>query len=151
MRCSAILRSEKWQFRTDFSGQSIGQKSKKCSWTSRPLKMVPIGCPETSVRYYHSTLCNILEERRSHLHRGGSLKSHIESECVYFAVRTESLNVIQVNLILKIANGVSGIVALELSSLFCLTYVSLISTSYKHKISFCSALKGTVLQNSMSQ
>jgi hypothetical protein len=32
------------------------------------------GCPETSVQNYHCTLRNILEERRSHLHRGGSLK-----------------------------------------------------------------------------
>jgi len=34
--------------------------------TSRPLKMGPIGCPETSVRNYLSTLCNIPEERRTH-------------------------------------------------------------------------------------
>ena len=37
--------------------------------------MQPIGYPETSVQNYHSTLRNIPEERRSHLHRGGSLKS----------------------------------------------------------------------------
>jgi hypothetical protein len=30
-----------------------------------PLKMEPIGCSETSVQNYHSTLCNIPEERRS--------------------------------------------------------------------------------------
>jgi hypothetical protein len=40
-----------------------------------PLKMGPIGCSETLVHNHHSTLCNIPEERRSHLHRGGSLKS----------------------------------------------------------------------------
>jgi hypothetical protein len=34
-----------------------------------------IGFPETSVQNYHYTLRNIPEERRSHLHRGGSLKS----------------------------------------------------------------------------
>ena len=113
--------------------------------------MGPIGCPETLVRYYHSRLCNILEERISHLHRDGSLKSRIQTECVYFAVRTESLNIIQGNLVFKIANGVSGIVALELPSLLCLTYVSPVSTSYIHKISFCSPLNGTVLQNAMSQ
>jgi hypothetical protein len=113
--------------------------------------MGPKGCPETSVRYYHTTLRNILEERRSHLHRSGSLNSRIQTECVYFAVQTKSLNIIQVNLILKIANGVSGIVALEMPSLLCLTYVSLISTSYKHKISFCSMLNGTVFQNSMPE
>jgi hypothetical protein len=35
----------------------------------------PTGCPETSIQTYHSTLRNIPEERRSHLHHGGSLKS----------------------------------------------------------------------------
>jgi hypothetical protein len=35
------------------------------SWISWPLKMGPIGCPETSVRNYHSTLRIIPEERRS--------------------------------------------------------------------------------------
>jgi hypothetical protein len=30
-----------------------------------PLKMGPIRCPETSVKYYQSPLCNIPEERRS--------------------------------------------------------------------------------------
>ena len=45
------------------------------SWTSWPLKMGPIRRPETSVKDYHSTLRNIPEERRSHQHRGGSLKS----------------------------------------------------------------------------
>jgi hypothetical protein len=32
-------------------------------------------CAETSVTNYQSTLRNIPEERRPHLHRGGSLKS----------------------------------------------------------------------------
>ena len=36
-----------------------GQSS---SW---PLKVGPIGCPETSVRNYHSVLCNIPEQRVS--------------------------------------------------------------------------------------
>jgi hypothetical protein len=34
-----------------------------------PLKMGPIDCTETSVTNYYSTLCNIREERRPHLHR----------------------------------------------------------------------------------
>ena len=42
------------------------------SW---PLKMVPIGCPETSVRNYHYSLRNTPEECSSHLLRGGCLKS----------------------------------------------------------------------------
>jgi hypothetical protein len=46
--------------------------SSRTSWT---LKMTPIGCPETSVYNYHSKLRNIPEEWRSHVHRGGSLRS----------------------------------------------------------------------------
>jgi hypothetical protein len=48
---------------------SLKVKSK----TAWPLKMGQIGCPETSVTRYKSTLCAIPEERRSQLHRGGSL------------------------------------------------------------------------------
>jgi hypothetical protein len=36
--------------------------------------MGPIRCPETSVKEYYSTLRNTPEYRRSHQHRGGSLK-----------------------------------------------------------------------------
>jgi len=49
------------------------------SWIFWPLKMGPIGCPETSVRNYHDTLRCISEERKSHLLRGGSLKSRTEA------------------------------------------------------------------------
>jgi hypothetical protein len=44
--------------------------------------MGPIGCPETSIRNYQSTLRKIPKEGRSHLHRGGSLKSRIELQIV---------------------------------------------------------------------
>jgi hypothetical protein len=37
--------------------------------------MGPIGCPEASVKNYHSTMRNMAEERRSDLQRGESLKS----------------------------------------------------------------------------
>ena len=47
------------------------------SWTFWLSKMGQICCPETSVRNYHYAVRNIPEERRSHLHRGGSLKSRI--------------------------------------------------------------------------
>ena len=53
------------------------------SWTSWPLKMGPIGFPETSVQNYHSTLCNIPEARRSQLLSGGSMSSRVVS-CLYF-------------------------------------------------------------------
>lgn len=38
------------------------------------MKMEPIFCPETSETNYKSTLRNILVERGSHSHSGGSLK-----------------------------------------------------------------------------
>jgi hypothetical protein len=50
---------------TDVSGQLIGD-----------IFTGPIHCSETSVNNYHTTLRNIPEERRSHQHRGGSLKSN---------------------------------------------------------------------------
>lgn len=39
-------------------------------------KMGPKGCPEMSVTNYQSTLNNIPEEQRPHLHHSGSLKSN---------------------------------------------------------------------------
>jgi hypothetical protein len=44
--------------------------------------MVPIGCPETSVNNYHTTPRNTPEDRRSHQHRDGSLKSR-SGLCIY--------------------------------------------------------------------
>jgi hypothetical protein len=38
----------------------------------------PVGCPETSVQNYKSTLRSIPEECRSDLHHSGSLKSRTE-------------------------------------------------------------------------
>ena len=55
------------------------------------MKMGPIGCPETSVKYYHSTLRNIPEERISHQHRGGSLKSRVVGVFVACLQNTASL------------------------------------------------------------
>ena len=45
------------------------------SWAAWPSKMGPLGCPERSVRKYHSTQCKMPEEHRSRLHRVGSLMS----------------------------------------------------------------------------
>jgi len=39
--------------------------------------MGPIGCPETSVRNYHYSVCNSPEEHISHLQHGESLESLI--------------------------------------------------------------------------
>jgi len=39
------------------------------------LYVPSIGCPKTSVWYYHYLLCNNTEEHSFHLLRGGSLKS----------------------------------------------------------------------------
>jgi len=50
--------------------------------------MGPIGCPETSVRKYHYTLHNVPEEHRSHILRGGSLKSYKERLSKYEILST---------------------------------------------------------------
>jgi hypothetical protein len=51
---------------------SVSSSRIKTFWT---LKMRPICCPETSVKNYHWALCNAPEERRSHQHQEGSMKS----------------------------------------------------------------------------
>jgi len=47
--------------------QRIGSRVKK-PWISSPLKMGPMGCPETLLRNYNCTLHNIPEEHRSYHH-----------------------------------------------------------------------------------
>ena len=47
------------------------------------LENGPIGFPETSVRNYQSKQRNSPEEGRSHLHRGGNLKSGCSEFCVF--------------------------------------------------------------------
>jgi len=51
------------------------ESSSYSSWAAWPLRMGPIGLAGTSVTNCRSTLRNIPEERRSHWHRGESLKS----------------------------------------------------------------------------
>jgi hypothetical protein len=46
-------------------GFSSSRRKPHPFWTAWPLKMEPIGCPETSVNKYRSTPRNIPEERRS--------------------------------------------------------------------------------------
>jgi hypothetical protein len=53
------------------------QGSCNSSWTLCPLKMGALVCPETSLSNYQSTLRNMAEKRRPHLHRGGNLKSRV--------------------------------------------------------------------------
>jgi hypothetical protein len=65
--CSGFLRRVEWQSFTDVSEQRIGFIFKG--------QEVQEGCPETSVKYYHTTPRNTPEERRSHQHRFESLKS----------------------------------------------------------------------------
>jgi hypothetical protein len=56
---AALIGSSLPTFRDNLSVPSSRVKS------LRPLKMVPIGCPETSLQNYHTTLRNIPDERRS--------------------------------------------------------------------------------------
>jgi len=71
--CFGILHIVEWLFLTDVSGQSIGPIFR--GRRSRPLQTGPIGCLETPIRNYRYTARKIAKESRSHLHRGGTLKS----------------------------------------------------------------------------
>jgi len=51
--------------------------------------MGPIGSPETSVTHNQSTLCNITEEQRSHIHHSGSVKSQVGQVFLYFVSTTK--------------------------------------------------------------
>ena len=64
---------------TDISGQPVGpifEGHTVQSWTTGPLKVGPIGCPEVSVTNCQSAVCNVTEECGSDSHRDGSMKSH---------------------------------------------------------------------------
>ena len=54
------------------------------SWTFWPLKIAKIGCTETSLRNYHSTLRNVPTQCRSRLFLGWSLKSRIRYHSFQF-------------------------------------------------------------------
>jgi hypothetical protein len=69
LRSSEILRSVVW---LRIYVTVAGFVSFSDSW---PLKIGPIRCPETSLNNYHTMTRNIPEERRSHQHGVGSLKS----------------------------------------------------------------------------
>jgi len=77
LRSSGIWRNEVWKlptFRDNLLVRSSRVK-KSISWT---FSMGPIGCPETWVRNYHSTLRNMLEERRSEF----LISEHVQSSWV---------------------------------------------------------------------
>jgi hypothetical protein len=80
----SVLTSQKTQF------DSIRNTNR---WMLQLLKLGLTACPETSVENYHSTLRHIPEERRSHLHRGGSLKWR-ETLFVYCDNFTEHVNTV---------------------------------------------------------
>jgi hypothetical protein len=68
----------------------------KQTWAAWPLQMGPIGCLETSVTNYQSTLRNIPEEQKSHLHLGRSLILSIqENLCIFWHLYKFNLNTIK--------------------------------------------------------
>ena len=69
LRSSAMLHSVDRQLVTDVSTQPVGPIFK-----GQALNLGPTGCLEMSVSNYVSTLRNITEEHKCHLHRGGSFK-----------------------------------------------------------------------------
>jgi hypothetical protein len=62
---SGMLHDLDWLLVTNLSGQP---NVKQSSWTASPMKMGPIGCPETLVTIYKSTLCNIPAGRRHQIY-----------------------------------------------------------------------------------
>jgi hypothetical protein len=68
----------------------------------RPLKMGPLGCPEVSVRNYHSTLRTIRKQRRSHLHRG------VSPEITQFCTCLVVVSGVRVNIGVRGANTMGG-------------------------------------------
>ena len=80
LHSSEMLSGVDWQQVTDVSAQP-----RRKSWNERPLKMGSIGCPETSVVNYHSTLYNVVGGQGLHLHRCGSLKFHIRYISITYA------------------------------------------------------------------
>jgi hypothetical protein len=69
---AALIGSKLPTFRDDIGSIFKGQKQSKKTLI---LQDETDRLPETLVTYYQSTLRNMPEERRSHLHHGGSLKS----------------------------------------------------------------------------
>ena len=59
----------------------------------------PIRCPETSVNNYNTKPRNIPEERRSHQHRGGSLKSNRLFDFHEILYRSSSQNIVEQSLV----------------------------------------------------
>jgi len=72
---TTLRRISYWRFGTSY--RSYLQGSKETAW---PLKMGPIGCPETSVTNQLSTPHNMPEERKFHWNCDGSLQSSIKSD-----------------------------------------------------------------------
>jgi len=77
-------------FNSGFKGLKLS------SWMPWLLKMGPEVCPEMSVRNYHYKLRDIPEQRRSHIHRDGSVKPRIaviSSNLVrFFSVQANTLS-----------------------------------------------------------
>jgi hypothetical protein len=82
--CSLFLRSYSEQnslFFTDVSGgESLLVSFLRVKNSKK--KIARIGCPETSVKNYHSIVRKIPKYRRSLLHRGGRLKSCLTVPCL---------------------------------------------------------------------
>ena len=79
LRSFEIYEAQNCNFLLTFRHNLSWRASSSSSWTAWPLKLEPPGCPDTSLRNYHSTLRKIPKERRYPILRGGSLKSRDSS------------------------------------------------------------------------
>ena len=87
-----LLRGVYWYLFADISGQPIITNVKAV-----PLKVGLMGCFEMSVTNYQSTLRDNPEERRSHLHRPGSMKYNMKTVHVWEHSFSKKLDIMRRN------------------------------------------------------
>ena len=107
------------------------------SWS---LKMGLIGCPETLVRNSHSTVCNIPQERRSHMTilqckpRFGSARSSSEQSGSVLHKQIKDLTYLRT----KIKEKSSSYIWVNMALMLCRKIITLCSDSHaKHLNTFC--------------
>ena len=98
------------------------------SWTPSHLKIGPIVCSETSARSYHSRLCKVPEERRSHSRGGGSVRPRdVTAVC---CAATEPARAVRLSALVQFLWTAAVLIAVRNSCLFhCLACTHLLVQS----------------------
>jgi hypothetical protein len=124
-------------------------KKTKSSSASLPLRMGQICCPETSVNNYHTTLRNASEERRSHQHRGGSLKSRLLQTHVFSSLQLKD-NLCMVKCTEFVSDGLWCV--FQVWQQYCLSELVNRPTCARHEAGgSCEAVLSTFLNTSLPE